>query len=667
VTELLELPRRLAPEALEAWRTARREIASAAFAPRSMLTLSQWADEKRYLSADLGEPGPWRTDRVPYMRRIMDAVTDPRVRRVSVIKPTRIGATQSIVLNAIGYYVDQEPSPIIVALPTIDDAKKFSTQLLDPMFLDTPCLEGKLEAVKLRRGRSTMLQKSFPGGTVQIIGTKSPRAMRMVHGRIILMSEIDAYELSAGTEGDPTKILPKRAGAYGNPKFVEESSPLLFDTSRIEPAFEAGSMEYFNVPCPHCGELQRLEWGGRDVRYGVKWDKDDPETAHYVCRLCGAVIDESLKFGMIARGQWIATHPGRRDHLSFHLNSLVSPFDGARWPVLVREWLDTKRKPELLQVFVNTVLGETFRLKGESVDANDLINRHETYPAQVPAGVGKLVRTVDVHDDRLEMLIVGFGEGEELWPIEHEIIEGDPGIPYRKIADPETPSPWNELATMLDREYVHEGGAKITPAITGIDLGGHHTKNVYGFAREFASRRVFALQGSNLGAGVPLVSKKKYSNTGKAFFYTLGVFTAKEAIVARLKKLTDPGPGCIHIPDWMDREHIEQLTAEELVTKREGGKVERVWQKRRERNEFLDLTVYAFCMLHALGIGVVRMLGDSAKDLLAEGAKAKAETEAAERADPSADSPAPDPEPTEDRGPYGLRERRNPGGWSRRY
>lgn len=637
------MPRQIAPEALARWRSVRRETAAAAFSPRSHLSLSTWADKNRWLSADLGEPGPWQTDRVPYMRAIMDAVTDRRVREVTVIKPTRIGATQAIVLNTIGYYVDQEPSPIIVALPTISDATKFSTQLMQPMFDDTPCLKGKLEAARSKKKRSTFLEKSFPGGALQIIGTKSPRAARMVHGRIILMSEIDAWEFSAGAEGAPDKLLPKRAGAYGNPKFIRESSPLYKSSSRIEPAFEAGSMEYFHVPCAHCGEFQIMTWGGRDVPYGLKWERGDPTTAHYVCRHCGCVIEETLKHRMVSGGRWVATHPERIEHRSFHLSALVSPFPGARWAILVDEWLGTKGRPEKLRVFVNTVLGETFKEEGAKVESGVLADRFEAYRAQVPAGVGKLLRTVDVQGDRLETLVVGFGADEEMWPIEHEIIEGDPGIPENAIVgEGEKPSPWDELTRQRARTYLHESGAKLSPAMTGIDLGGHHSKNVHAYARAHRVDRVYGIRGSNLGEGVPLISKQKYSNTGQSFYYTLGVFAAKEAIMKRLEKLDESGPGYIHIPDWMDREHIDQLTAEELITSLKGGRPKREWVKRRDRNEFLDLVTYAFCLLHALGPAVVRNLGATALELMATH---KPEEPPDESAAEGESDPSPEPPP----------------------
>jgi phage terminase large subunit GpA-like protein len=648
----LAFPRQVAPEAAVRWRARRGEIARAAFAPRSRLTLSQWADQRRMLSADLGEPGLWKTSRVPYMREIMDAVTDMRVRDVTIIKPTRIGATQAVVVNACGYHVDEDPAPIIVALPVEGDAKKFSTQLLQPAFDDTPCLQGKLDDVRSKRKRATMLEKAFAGGTLQIIGTKSPRAMRMVHGRVILMSEIDAWEFTAGTEGAPDKILIKRAGSYGNPKFVRESSPLFESTSRIKAYFNMGTQEYFHVPCPHCTEFQVLEWGGRDVAYGLKWDASDPKTAHYVCKHCSCTIDETLKHQMTSRGIWVATHPERVDHRSFQLNALVSPFAGARWPLLVGEWLETKGKPEKLRVFVNTVLGETYHEEGAGVDEKLVADRHHPYKAQVPMGVGKLVASVDVQGDRLERLVVGFGDDEELFPIEHEIIEGDPGIPERSPG-----SPWTKLTELRKRTYRHESGALLSPTIEGIDLGGHHSKEVHTYVRKHrAEGRLYGIKGSSVGEGAPLVSQAKYSNTGKAFYYMLGVFTAKEAVMKRLEKLTEPGPGYIHIPDWMDAEHIAQLTAEELKTSFKGGRPKRTWVKKRDRNEFLDLVVYAFCLLHALGPAIVRNLGDAAR-----GCRLRRAAGEDDRTDDSVDAPPADPDP-----PPEPRSRRR-GGWMKPY
>ena len=52
-----------------------KRIAKQALQPLPNLTVSDWADAYRMLSAESSaEPGRWRTDRAPYQREIMNAL-----------------------------------------------------------------------------------------------------------------------------------------------------------------------------------------------------------------------------------------------------------------------------------------------------------------------------------------------------------------------------------------------------------------------------------------------------------------------------------------------------------------------------------------------------------------------------------------------------------------
>lgn len=651
-----------APEAITTWRHERNRIARIAFAPKSHLSLSQWSDKHRYLSSDTGQGGKWRTDHIPYLRRPMDAITDPRVRKVSVMKSARIGATQGLVVNTIFYCIDQDPAAIIVGLPTIDDALKFSSKILQPAIDDTPVIASRIVAAKSRKRRSTMLEKTYPGGSCQIIGTKSPRAARMVHGRYILKSEIDAWEGSAGSDGDPYNLIDKRAGSFDNPKFIEESTPLVKETSRIEPAFLAGSEEYYVVPCPHCGEFQRLVWGGKDVNYGVKWGRKengepDLSNVYYVCEPNGCEILEVEKHAMVAAGHWQATHPERTDHLSFHLNALVSPFDGARWPVLVDEWYKTGRKPEKVRVFVNTVLGETYVEEGEQADGDSLTQRRDegtwwSKDAPVPEGAALLTRSVDTQGDRLETAVWAWGAGEECWLVDYELLAGDPA----------TKEPWDMLderigfGTDVDGEprkpktYKHAGGQELTPRVTMVDAGGHHSKQVKSYARRRRGRKVFSIFGATQQRAPVLGNATR---TGRTIQYPVGSFAAKEALIKRIDKVEEPGAGFIHLPPWTTNEMIEQLTAEKLITM--GDK--RVFKKMRARNEMIDLWVYALAGLYKLGDGVMKQLGTIAEALMpAKEPEPEEESAAADGGSP----PDMTPEPAVESSPVTQRRR---GGW----
>jgi len=87
--------------------------------PPPELTVSEWADKNRILSAEsAAESGQWRTSRAPYQKDIMDAVNDHRISTIVFMKSAQVGATE-ILNNIVGYYIDQDPSPTLVLQPTL--------------------------------------------------------------------------------------------------------------------------------------------------------------------------------------------------------------------------------------------------------------------------------------------------------------------------------------------------------------------------------------------------------------------------------------------------------------------------------------------------------------------------------------------------------------------
>src|SRR5262245_52393880 len=89
------------------------------FRRRPRLTLSEWADEHRRLSPEASaEPGRWRTSRAEYQRGILDAISDPGIPSVVCQTSAQVGKTEAL-LNAIGYFIHQDPSPILLVQPNV--------------------------------------------------------------------------------------------------------------------------------------------------------------------------------------------------------------------------------------------------------------------------------------------------------------------------------------------------------------------------------------------------------------------------------------------------------------------------------------------------------------------------------------------------------------------
>ena len=111
--------------------------------PPPDITVSQWADDNRRLSSEsAAERGEWRTDRAPYQRAIMDALSPNHpCEQVVLMSGAQLGKT-SILENFIGYIIDLDPGPLLLVQPREADCEAFSEDRLAPMLRDCGTLTG---------------------------------------------------------------------------------------------------------------------------------------------------------------------------------------------------------------------------------------------------------------------------------------------------------------------------------------------------------------------------------------------------------------------------------------------------------------------------------------------------------------------------------------------
>jgi phage terminase large subunit GpA-like protein len=567
--------------------------------PPPKLSLSQWAERYAVLSRETSaQTGRFRA--FPYQNGMMDAITDSTVTKVTVMKSARVGYTK-ILDHIVGFFVHQDPSPIMVVQPRVEDAEDYSKTELAPMLRDTPALAAIAGDQKAKDSNQTILKKTFANGaSVTLVGANSPGGFRRITARIILFDEVDGYPVDgAGNEGDQIALGTKRSETFWNRRIVLGSTPTVKGYSRIEKSWNESDQRRYYVPCPHCGEHQVLEWGGVNTPHGMKWDKDEsgngiPETAYYVCRHNGCIINEADKPDMVAAGEWRAGKPFA-GHAGFHIWAAYSLFPNASWQNLVAEWLRVKDDPLARQTFINLVLGEPYEDRGErALNEAKLAARTEVWAAEVPDGVAVLTASGDVQDDRVELETVGWGRNEERWSIDHEVFEGDP----------ESDELWARVDAYLKRKWRRADGRPFEVMAACIDSGGHHTQKVYDFCKARIGRRIWAIKGESArgGARSPVWPTKRPSSRTKSTYrpIIIGVNAAKDVIRARLH-IEEPGPGYMHYPSDRDINFFAQLVSERSVSKLVNGQKFRVWELPPGRaNEALDLAVYSYAALCGL-------------------------------------------------------------------
>ncbi len=582
------------------FRALRKNISS--FALAADLTVSQWADKFRRLSPESSaETGPWRTKKTPYLKEVMDAWTNPKIRHIVMVAASQVGKSECM-NNIIGYIIDQDPGSILMIEPTNGDAKEYSKLRIAPMIRDSKTLRKKVSKTLRGDTGNTILQKSYPGGILTMCGSTEAHALASKPIRYVLGDERDRWAVEAGKEGDPWLLAMARQQTFYNAKSYECSTPTIKGFSPIEKAFKNGTQERWCSKCPHCGEYHNIRW--QDIRYEFDQSEVDNEITYivtkvyYVCPECGGISEEhDMKR---AHAKWIPENPEalRNGVRSFWLNAFCSPW--VSWEKIVTKYLEARGDTKKLKVVYNTLFGELWEDRGGLANEDDYMARREEYTAELPDGVLVLTMGVDVQDDRLEYEIIGWGLRKENWGIRRGIILGRP----------DTPEVWAQLDELVKRVYRFGDGKGLRISMTFVDDGGHFTQEVRLRCAQRIGMRVFDCKGYG-GDGKPYTSPPKKvkivirgKTIGECWQYQLGVDAGKQLIMDGLKVQT-PGPRYCHFPTnpecGYEHRYFVGLLSEHLVYK-EHNKNPWVWEKipGHERNEALDCRNYAQAAFTAL-------------------------------------------------------------------
>lgn len=570
------------------------------FLPPDDLTVSEWAGKYRRLSPESSaETGPWRNERTPYLREIMDSFSNPKVRHIVFVAASQIGKTEAE-MNMLGYIIDEDPGSVLFIHPVKDDAKEFSKLRIAPMIRDTPSLRRKVADPKQRDSANTILQKTYPGGILTLCGSTEAHALASKPIRYVFGDERDRWALSAGDEGDPWKLAMRRQTTFYNAKAVEVSTPTVKGASAIDKAYSKGSMARWVSRCPHCGKYHEIKWA--DIRFEyeereIKREKTVRVTeCWYLCPGCGAISDERSMKSAPAHWEHANEEAKSRGELSFWLNAFVSPW--MAWTDIIREFLEARGDSRKMQVVYNTMFGECWENRGDTMDEEGMLSRREDYEAELPDGVLVLTCGIDTQDDRIEYEVVGHGHFGETWGISAGIIMGKP----------DNPETWEKLDEVLDHVYRFGDGVGLTIAVSFMDEGGHYTQDVRIHCRERIGKKLFAIKGM-AGQDRPFTSPPKQQKIivdgrhyGSCWVYSIGVDAGKQMIMDSLRVM-EPGPKYAHFPkrDDYGSAFFHGLLSERLVYN-EKKKNPWEWEKipGHERNERLDCRNYAMAAFKTL-------------------------------------------------------------------
>jgi phage terminase large subunit GpA-like protein len=613
----------------------------AASRPVEDLTISEWADRYRVVSAESGSPwpGPFRTDRVPYLREPQDCLhPDHPARRVTARWAAQLGKSTAIE-NWFGFIVDQAPGSMMIVLPTLEEATKFNRVKLQPTIEASPRIEHKVLPVNSRDEQgSTTSFKRFAGGFCQIVNAGSSKGLQMVSIKYLAMDEVTGYPKDVDGRGSPRDQARARQKMYGDlAKEWQGSTPGIVGECAITADFEAGDRRFWYVPCPHCNTYQALTFD--QMREA---DPDAGLPVHIRCLACDGAILDGHKFEMNARGRWIARRvpegedpvpdciPAReidrwycppcegrcRDwQPSYHLWAAYAPRE--RFADIWARWIDAQGDTTKMRVFCQQDLAEGYDPGGVAVEWEKIVETVRAHPfpsRKVPSEAAIIVSAADVQSYGIKWAVWAIGPRGQRWLIDREVFEGAPD---------QVDDPWIALADALGRTYPTAGDSEKGIDLSGVDSG-YATDRVYRFC---AGRpNVFALDGRHQHGlpwlGTPVkrdIRDRSKRIVAKVMLYPVGNYDIKTEIVAGLANLVQ-GPdvkgawprNTLHMPpDLCDEDFAQEMTAERLVDPDEEARASVTRRARRlispkaprewkrivgRKNDWFDATVYALAL-----------------------------------------------------------------------
>lgn len=557
--------------------------------PPENLTVSEWAEKYRMLDSKTSAmPGPWRNEKTPYLREIMDEFINYDTEEIIFCKPSQVGGTEAM-QNMLGYVIQQDPSPTLIVYPTDTLAESISKNRLEPMIRASKPLR-KL----YNENESSKLELQFDGMYLSLNGANSPSALASKAIKYLFLDEVDKYPGASKKEADPIRLARERTKTFTNQRKIYMTSTPTLQTGHIWQALQGADIEkHYFVPCPHCGEYIELKFS--NLRFPSGDDLDNSERADmavYVCQECGCKITDQDRDNMIRYGEWreVRRNTKASKKVAFWINTLYSPF--VRFSEIVKEFLDSKDNPDLLQNFVNSWLAEPWEDTKLKTDADMVMERQTDLPQLVvPSWARYLTAGVDVQETCLYWTIRAWG----------------PYITSQNIAHGQALS-FQDIESTMNTPYLTESGEQVIVSLCLIDSG-YDADSTYDFC---ATNSEWAMPVK--GASNPMMSHFKTSKINKVDSRAYGMNLVlvdgdkyKDMIASRMRK--DNGKGAWMVYEGCDREYAEQVTSEHKVNEKSGSRVVQRWRPKHSHidNHYLDCEVYSLAAADILGVRMLHL------------------------------------------------------------
>lgn len=535
-------------------------------------------------------PGAFRSENSPWIREVMEAIVDPKIRLVSIIAAVQSSKTTSPELT-LCYIIANLPGPCLWLDQTDEDAKDESESRLQKLFESCEPVK-KLFPKNKNKQRNCTIHFSN-GMTLWLLGAYNKTNLQRRSIRWLFGDETWRWPVGHMAEAEARTTA---FGWLGKCVFMSQGGEENDDTHR---KFETTDMREWHYKCPKCGKYIPYKWEN------VEWDDDcKDENDEYdfskinhstalKCPECGEYFEDTDRMRRILNkdGKFIALNPNAsKENVGFHWNALASMSWGKLADLYLRAKIAARKgDSSLLQQFYQKRLALAWREFAEDYRleiASGSYNSGDVWDEE--AGFNKLG----------EIIAPPFAENEVIAPLRIMSVDVQMNCFYLVVRawsiNGSSRLLWHEkVLTWEDIEEIQKR-FRILDNLVFVDAG-YNSFEVYKYCGE---RNWIALMGDNRAnffhrlpngktvlrfySPVKHIFISRYVKCRMHFWSNLNV----KDTLARIRRNQNPADGATwEVPTDISEDYLKQMESEHRIKKGNSW----IWEQIGNRpNHYLD-------------------------------------------------------------------------------
>jgi phage terminase large subunit GpA-like protein len=625
-----------------------RGLLSKAFEPAEKLNVDEWGERNIVLNPKVTQratSGPLKLDRRPYLRGPMRAFTEPKYRHILMIFSPQLGKTL-VMQTILGYCIDQDPGPAMMAFPGQIMAKNRSNNHIKPLILDSPKLKshttGRAKDLQNFDYRLDTMRVMFGwAGSAVILASESIR--------YLFRDEIDKWKHLNKEESHPLDLAAERISSFDEFGRIIDATTLTTEDGAGWKLLNLSTFHEDWVPCPNCGRPDEMEdvpllvvdpvdhvddvdreltaqeresikanaWdmgkpftnhaallhlqarmiraGYQVMRFrgitgfkGIKEPLEIQEKAYYECVHCKAHIEHKEVLEMTKQGKWVPRFP-ERDIAGFWCPTWYRALKKSSFGTVARKWIEAQGDKEKLQRCVTQDLNEPWQELGVQLTEDDIKKNCREYERdEIPFEPLFIFCTVDLRDPEIHYIVRAWGYYETSALLRYAVL---PRLQKFKAGDEPTGKTIEILDTIRGMTFRLKGDKS---RVYGINLmaidSGDDADEVYVYCRKHPG--TVAMKSEEMTQILQFsrpekIKGEKEARPDSAFLITWGHEYFADTLVSKMAISRD-NPGEWMLPMHTGDDYVQHMLAEKKVEeKTRWGRVKKRW-KQSKKNHWLD-------------------------------------------------------------------------------